>query len=90
VFFFICGDEQHKPFRGELVAELPSDADQHTIRKALGPPAFVRKAMNLSGLGSYGPADRYDLGAVSIHFEYRAENLQLRLVTAMSADAVPR
>jgi hypothetical protein len=90
VFLFVCGDEEHQPFRGELVEKLSSVVNQNAVRMALGPPSIVREGLNISGLGSYGPADRYDLGAVLIHFEYRADNQQLRLITAMSADAVPR
>ena len=89
VFLFVSGDDEHKPFEGALVGGLSKLSDQGEIRKALGTPSMARGAVTVSGLGSYGPADRYDFDAVSFHFEFRPDNKLLRLITAMVADVLP-
>lgn len=91
----VCNDHNviqtifvHSTFEGGL-ADLPSSLCRRQIIERLGTPSKSGEARNSPILGSYGPWDRFDHPAYSLHVQYGLEIDQIVKVTLMRSDIVP-
>jgi len=64
--------------------------DREQVRARLGTASLVTEAKSISGLGRYGPSDRYDYPSHSIHFQFNPTDPRVDLMTIMVPERVPK
>jgi hypothetical protein len=89
VYLHLNGHEAKPAFVGDLPLGLSAGFMQRDVRRLLGQPQFERPGRDVPLLGRYGPSDRYDFDAYSIHLQYAETSSSLVLVTVMVRSAVP-
>ncbi len=87
-FLYAESAEGFASFPGLLPGGLPCGANRPEVRARFGVPERSGEAITISGLGRQGAWDRFEVGAIRVHFQYSEPRQRVRLVSVMAkADA---
>jgi hypothetical protein len=89
LFVFLVATDEYQPFSAQLIAGLSRCSKRPDVRSSLGSPDRKGEAQWLPILGRKGAWDRYNRGALCIHFEYTEPEERVRQITVMTADTAP-
>ena len=73
----------------ESLVDLPFTLRRWEVLDRFGPPSKSGAATRHPVLGQSGAWDRFTLGTMTIHFQYRVDSDEIDLVTVMRHDVVP-
>jgi hypothetical protein len=73
----------------ESLSSIPFTSHRKEVLELLGPPSKSGVASRSPVLGESGPWDRFSLGGMAIHVQYRVDSDEIELITLMRADVVP-
>jgi hypothetical protein len=59
------------------------------VLERFGPAATSGAAARITGLGDYGPWDRFTIPEGLLHVQYRTDRDEIDMITLMRADAAP-
>lgn len=88
IFLMSEGKDGFSQFEGALPGRLSFDSEPEEVLRAFGKPAY-RRAPGKIGSVAVGELLRFDLPDYSVHFQFRPDNEEMDLVTAMTAASVP-
>ena len=89
LFVFLVPTDEYQAFSAPLTAGLSSSSTRADVRRVFGVPALSGEAKTLPVLGRKGAWDRYEQGALCVHFEYTDPEGRVRQITVMTADTAP-
>jgi hypothetical protein len=88
--FFSEGRDTYRRYSGELPFGLRFECSRDQVRKQLGVPEANRDRQIVDFFGQMPGWDRFCMGAFFVHVEYDHYENNVRLVSVIRPDAVPR
>ena len=89
LFVFLVPTDEYRAFSAPLTANLSPSSTRGDVRLAFGLPARSGEPKTIPGLGRKGAWDRYEQGALCVHFEYTDPEGRLRQITVMTTATAP-
>jgi hypothetical protein len=88
-FIYVQPADGFQAFSGPLPGGLSSASTRRDVLRQFGKPSLSGAAQTVPVLGHQGGWDRFEVGAVCIHFQYIGSDDRIRLVTLMVAGNAP-
>jgi hypothetical protein len=89
LFVFLVPTDEYRAFSAPVMTGLSRSSTRADVTLVFGVPARSGEAKTLPVLGRKGAWDRYERGALCVHFEYTEPEGRVRQITVMTADTAP-